>query len=276
MFIVWGTKHRYPKLGFAADFCPICRDFREFHLHEVREVSHVYYVSLGKGKLVGFRIDCPDCGVQLYQDELGIEDTTPSPSSSIDESISLTNPSIREAYAKRMAIEKELASGALPEEPNIRSALLFEPFEALAPEMARGTAETRIDLPGSLGCLGTIIAVVIAGFATSFLSESFGRGPAAEETVIFVILGVGLVGTAYTLWQLHLSARRWLEKRIIPKLNRALAPLRPTTAEIEEIIAAYKQHGLGFAKLLRIQSFEPIDGGEISSTPISTKPLVPK
>jgi hypothetical protein len=276
MFIVWGSKLRYPKIGYAADFCPICRDFREFRVHETREVSHVYYVPLGKGKLVGFRLDCPDCGVQLFQDELAIEDTIPSPSSSIDESISVTNPTIKEEYAKRMAIEKELASGALPEDPEIRSALLFEPFEALAPEMARGSAETRIDLPGSLGCLGTIVAAILAGFATPFLAKTFGGGPAAEETVIFVILGVGLVGTVYTFWQLHLSARRWLEKRIIPKINRALAPLRPTTAEIEEIIAVYQTHGLSFAKFLRIQSFEPIDGGEISTTPVSAKPLVPE
>lgn len=276
MFIVWGTKQRYPKIGFAADFCPICRDFREFRLHEVRVVSHVYYVPLGKGKPAGFRVDCPDCGVRMYQDELGFEDTTPSPSSSIDESISVTNPGIREIYSNRMVIEKELASGALPEDPEIRSALLFEPFEALAPEMARGTAETRIDLPSSLGCLGTITAAIFAGFAIPFLAKTFRGGPAAEETVIFVILGVGLVGGVYTLWQLHFSARRWLEKRIIPKLNRALAPLRPTTAEIEEIIAFHRQHEVGFAKFLRINAFEPVDGGEISTTPVSTKPLVPK
>ena len=245
-------------------------------MHEIREVSHVYYVSFGKGQVVGYRLDCGDCGVQLYQDEAGVEDTTPTPSPSIEECIAATNPSLREAFAKRLAIETEIEAGKLPEDPEIRSALLYEPFQALAPEMARGTAETRIDLPGALGCIGTIVAVVAAAMATSFIAGLFERELLPEDLLIWVILGVGLVGTGYTFWQLHLSARRWLEKRIVPQLNRALAPLRPTTAEIEEIITAYKQGGAGFAKFLRVETFQTVDGGIGPTTPMSAQPLTPK
>jgi len=41
MFIVWGKKIVYRKLGFVADFCPICRGPRAFELKRVGSASHL-------------------------------------------------------------------------------------------------------------------------------------------------------------------------------------------------------------------------------------------
>ena len=61
MFIVWGRKLVYRKLGHVADFCPICRKPRPFALQRIGSAGHVYYVSVSQGELVGFERTCLKC-----------------------------------------------------------------------------------------------------------------------------------------------------------------------------------------------------------------------
>jgi hypothetical protein len=276
MIFIWGTKSSFPMKGYAASFCPFCRDLRQFKVKEIRRVSHVYYIPLGRGKLVGYRFECLECGVPLTMDEAPIESVAPTPSTTVDASIAETNPGLPSAYEKRLALEREIRSGSPPTDPEIRRGLLFEPFEALSPEMERGCTETRIDWPGALGCFGTIGAIVVSIFAASFLAEVIWGEQASPEMIIFVMIGVGLVGLVYTMWQLHLSARRWLERRHVPHLKLALAPLRPTDEEIDEIIDAYRYHGMRFAKQLRPSVLRSDPQVLAPPTDQSAQPLVPK
>ena len=62
MFIVWGKKIVYRKVGHVADFCPICRKVQPFELKRVGSAGHVYYVSVGEGELVGYERTCKECG----------------------------------------------------------------------------------------------------------------------------------------------------------------------------------------------------------------------
>src|SRR5258705_351547 len=65
MIFIWGKKLVYSKLGYVADFCPICRSPQAFEVQSVGVASHVYYVSFGKGALAGYQRKCCDCGVTL-------------------------------------------------------------------------------------------------------------------------------------------------------------------------------------------------------------------
>jgi hypothetical protein len=41
--IIWGTKRTLNKLGYVADFCPLCRQSRAFSVSRVGKVGHFYY-----------------------------------------------------------------------------------------------------------------------------------------------------------------------------------------------------------------------------------------
>jgi hypothetical protein len=276
MIFVWGTKARFPRKGYAASFCPFCRDVREFEVCEVRRVSHVYYVPLGKGKLVGHRLECQECTARILMGDAPIQSTTPRRSGSLPEAIQATNPDIRELYAKRLELEAQIRAGKVPTDEQTRWLLLFEPFEVLAPEMERGCAETRLDLPSTLGCLGTLVAVILSVAIAEFLSEMFDGQLATEDWLIWAILGTGLAGTVFTLWQLYLGSRRWLERKMVPHLCRSLSPLRPTSEEILQIIARFKAKGMKFAKFLRVSAFNTSLNAVGPVPPASTTPLTPE
>jgi hypothetical protein len=274
--IVWGSKNVFPLRGYAAGFCPFCRDLRQLKVQEIRNVSHIYFIPMGKGTLVGYRTLCMECGVPLISDEPPAEHIVPTPASDVREAIELTNPSLPEELTERLAMEREIRSGQQPNDPEVREALLYEPFEALVPAMEQGSIETRVDLPSSLGCLGTIGAIILVFAAFGSLAELIWGERPSEEAYVFAVLGVGVIGLAITLWQLHLSARRWLEKHLVHHLSRALRPLRATQAEIDEIIAVYRQHGLKFAKALRSKAFDLDPATDYAAAVQQTKPISPR
>lgn len=276
MFIVWGTKLRYPALGYLADFCPFCRGLREFRVREIRKVSHLYYVSLGRGKLVGYRLDCTDCGAHLHRSDVHLAGVSRERSASIEDSVRSTNPSLPEHLADRLSLEQDIRRGLLPTDPELRAFLLHEPFEELSVELEQGCKDTRVDLPSAFGCLGTIGLIAASIFAVSFIAETFLKQRATDEWIVGGVLAAGAIGIAYTLWQLHRATSRWLRRRMVPKLIRALEPLHPTSAELEHIINSYRLAGFTFPKHLRI-SFFGLDPA-VPSAPLTVTPqaVVPK
>jgi hypothetical protein len=66
MFLLWGKKAVYRPLGYAADFCPFCREPRCFSVRRVGMASHVCYLTSGKGQLAGYQRICQECGTILY------------------------------------------------------------------------------------------------------------------------------------------------------------------------------------------------------------------
>ena len=67
--IIWGRKITRRKLGFIADFCAICRTPKPFALERVGSAGHLYFVSFGKGKLVGFERTCTECATSFAAEE---------------------------------------------------------------------------------------------------------------------------------------------------------------------------------------------------------------
>ena len=74
MFIVAGKRRVFPVKGYMAGFCHFGRGLRHLRLREVHEVSHLSFVSIGKGKLLGYRLDCTECGAPSYVSEVAAID----------------------------------------------------------------------------------------------------------------------------------------------------------------------------------------------------------
>lgn len=242
MFIVWGKKRVTTFLGYVADFCPICRSLQMFKIKRIGIAGHLYYVSFGEGELAGHIRTCAACNTDLnarpenYK-ELGKEELAPF------QLASLTFPNWAQAYAARLAVEKELSSpfGKLPS--HVRQALIREPFELLSPKVETRFASSQIDGRTTLAVLAFF---VLLGIAT-WISEKF---PASSELLFSaaVISGLSTIGVA--VYQIR---ERFFREKVIPQLSTSLRPLKPTAAELDAALNEMKSAGHKIGKKLKLK-----------------------
>lgn len=77
--LVYGTRIKYKKLGYVADFCALCCEVRQFSIERVGAAGHLYYVSFGEGKLVEYRRVCLHCHTQYQADTHDYRTLAPAP-----------------------------------------------------------------------------------------------------------------------------------------------------------------------------------------------------
>jgi hypothetical protein len=64
MLIIWGSRARQQQRGVVADRCDGCQGISIFSVIDVYKVSHLYYISLGAGKVVATALKCLRCGAE--------------------------------------------------------------------------------------------------------------------------------------------------------------------------------------------------------------------
>ena len=244
MFFVWGKKHVYRKMGFVADFCPLCRKDSSFRLDRVGLAGHVYYISLGKGELVGYARTCINCKTVLN----GNPDLYREVSKKLVEQGELqrtTFPNLYTHHTERLALEKSLRNspGSIP--VDTRRALLKEPFILLNPSVEKRFSSTQVDKYTSLTVLAALALLPLA-------SEMGERFTPTHQGEIF--LGTLLAGIIAVSVQGFLQTGRYFNTKIFPVLVPALKPLKPTAAELTSVIAELKKAETKFGKKLKLAS----------------------
>ena len=65
MFIVFGEKQARRRLGFVAEHCSACSSIRPVKIVRVGMAPHIFWVPLGKGRLIGYYGECDQCGADF-------------------------------------------------------------------------------------------------------------------------------------------------------------------------------------------------------------------
>ena len=159
--IIWGTKRKLKKIGVVADFCPICREIQPFQVSSVSMVNHLYFLSLGSGKIVGFIGVCKDCGIERPVQAQKYPQTYDQEPDSFQELINNTYPDIYNLLEKRLELEQRISKrGSLT--PEEREGLLSEPFEIIGPMLERQYGEsTRFDKNSGRSCAVTLLIPLV-------------------------------------------------------------------------------------------------------------------
>src|SRR4051812_31190023 len=134
MFIIWGTKRVTKRLGYVADFCPLCRDVRTFEVIRIGMAGHIYYLTLSDGELAGHERHCTVCHTALNAEPeryVQISERLLAPG----ELQSVTFPKLNEYWAARLGVERELKSVFGKVTPEDRQTLIREPFILLSPKV---------------------------------------------------------------------------------------------------------------------------------------------
>jgi hypothetical protein len=251
MFIFWGTRRTEKKLGFVADFCPLCRSIAPFQLKRVGLASHVYGLSIGPGKLTGHIIECNVCHLRMMADPMRYNSPAGDSSSvgDIGTLISQTFPKLREEKAERLAIEQQLRTDPSGVPADLRGRLLLEPLQLVSPEVEEiYERDTRLDKRSGVGCLGTMLITVILLVLCVHVSYNAKLQGLTGEIALFCFV----VGTTYTFVQLALGPGRIIRTRIIPRLGRSLGPLRPTRQEVSAALQRCKEAGMKIGTKVKI------------------------
>jgi len=252
MFIFWGTKTIVRKLGYVADFCPICREIQKFQLSRIGLASHVYGASFGKGQLVGHQKKCLDCGTELQTDASIYKDVQKKqPGAGSADLSANTFPNIRQHYSERLSIEEQIAKRPTGIDTGTRALLIKEPFHILAPIAERRFSATHIDRHVGITFLLTIAGTVLLANVFRILLP-FAAG--YEGEAILIALGIGVVATGI---QGYKSAGRYLQREIYPRIARSLRPLKPSQAELEAVFAELKRMDFKLAKKGKLRDLLP-------------------
>lgn len=228
MFVVWGRRITRKRLGYVADFCPVCRVQRAFELQAVRSTRHVYYLSLSRGQIVGYERKCRECGTSFKANAAAYTSVSKT-CQPLEELKQLTFPTLDAATQEQLQLEERIRRQRLSSSE--RHALIKAPFLFLSPKVERRFSSTHIDGGVGLALIAAIALLLGAPLAGKLLPDS--------GVIVFVIaLAIGL---ALVIWQVVESGSRFMRKEIVPVLAKSLEPLRPTSEELQAVLGELKQ-----------------------------------
>jgi hypothetical protein len=240
MFIVWGKKAVTRRMGYVADFCPVCRGPKAFQLNRVGMASHVYYIPMGEGALIGHDRACNDCGVKLKADPRTYT-SIPKKLSDVDSLRRQTYPRLLEVYAERLRIEDKVRNAPNELTAEERAALIKQPFALLTHVVQRRFSATHLDKECLFAMTGTAVAMLIAGPVTTAVAPEYA------PSVLMTLLAAGSIAT---IWLIATGGRRYIKRKIIPVLSESLRPLQPTLSEINSVLAELRRVGQKLGKKL--------------------------
>lgn len=241
MIIIWGKKTVRRRLGYAADFCPICRAPQAFELSRVGSAGHVYYLSAGQGELVGFERTCQNCGTSMEANPDGYA-ALERRALPLKELARRTFPTLQSALQDRLAFEQRIKSDPGFLSTDERRECLRHPFLLMSERVERRFASTHVDLGVGVAIL---LALGLLGIGPALIHA---LAPNHDEfgLLLSLLLGAALIG-----WQVLASGRRFMRWQIAPHLAGALRPLRPTEREVTAVLRELKQAGYKMGSKLK-------------------------
>ena len=241
MFIVWGKKTVYRKLGYVADFCSICRSAQPFSVRRIGMAGHVYYITLGKGVLIGHDRSCLTCKTACATDP-ALYAAFAKRTGAIGALLGETFPNFAQRWHDRLALEETIRHSPQLLSAEDRAALIREPFLRLSPQVETRFASLHLDKEVGFAIVG---AIGMMTFAKPLASRF-----APDQTEVALLTAVAF-GVALVVWQIANAGQRYMRRAIVPTLITALRPLRPSDSELQAVLAELKRLGHKIGAKLR-------------------------
>ncbi|MDO4794745.1 MAG: hypothetical protein Q4A28_02230 [Brachymonas sp.] len=240
--LIFGTQTVYRKLGYVADFCPICRSQQAFVLRRIGSAGHLYFISLGQGKLIGHNRTCQNCHTTFEADTILYHHIASRQPFSLAQLAQQTFPDFQSVYAERLELEQAIRFSPFGLSEADRHRLLREPFLLLSPKLEQRADFFRLDWINAL----TLLALVLGPILLLQLAEKLQVPEAATTWLLLAAVGGILIA-----WYHFARSARFVQRHLLPQLARALLPLRPSQHEIETVLHELRQHGLRIGKKIK-------------------------
>jgi hypothetical protein len=226
VFIVWGKKYVYRHAGHVADFCNICRTPQAFNLQRIGLADHLYYVTVGEGKLAGHQRTCGQCQ-SIYSADPGRYANVSKRKLPLAQLQQHTFPDLTTRFGDWLELEERGRKTPLLLNDDERAALIEGPFAVMAEKTDRFYASKKVDKEVWIAIAATaLFCTIIATALNSLAPENQGSG-------VVIALVLGLIGI---VWQMALADRRFLRREVLPLLSASLSTLQPRQDEIQAVL----------------------------------------
>ena len=135
--IWWGTKVVTNHQGYAADFCPICRDITAMRIYREGIASHIYGIAYGGDHTLSHSARCEVCKSFMPTDFKRFTNIHDSPDP-LRELIRRTNPRIYETNKERLELEQAVVHALDTAPRKARSDLRRRSFTPSKPRSPTG------------------------------------------------------------------------------------------------------------------------------------------
>jgi len=237
MLIIHGQYQRPRVLGYVADYCAHCRDLKAFAYKEIRLVSHLYFIPLGRGKVQGQAITCTTCGTMFEAEASRYRNVLPSlMMASVEELAHATNPQALVEMAERLEREARMLAGELSAQDRMQ--IIVEQLLVGDLQVQARKAQVHFDLRSIL----ILLALIVDGTAVLcvLLSNTTTSGFLSDVVTIAVVLVIILFGAL--VHSLATDPARFIRRKLREPLAKSLATLSPSLDELTAALLYLKQH----------------------------------
>lgn len=126
-------------LGYAADYCPVCRKLEAFQIFEKQLRYHFWYlIPMGCGESLGHRKICGACETKSEGFLNAYREISRTQEKSLETLIAKTNPAVRETYKEKLFLADQLATDKVALDETARHRLMMEAFSLAEPHFVSG------------------------------------------------------------------------------------------------------------------------------------------
>ena len=243
MFVIWwGKRLEKADLGYTSDYCPFCRTLVPCRVFRLTLVPHVYEMQTGPAAPMGHSVRCEQCSLErAYRGESRFP-TAPKAAEISKEQETLA----AQRCAKDLNLEQRRLQGTISS--GERAYIVREPFERMAEKAENSAVSLGSTNPKKMLYLMVSFFMIAIGLTLGFGIPHPKYSKEIHPLFIGIpIAGVGVFLLFKSIYLMIISTRDQVREAVIPLLVRALTPLRPTAAELTEILAEWKSkdHPLG-------------------------------
>lgn len=241
MFMAVGKRTPRKRIGYVADYCPVCRDVRVFALKKVGSGWHVNFIPLGPAKTLGHELWCETCGGTYFADPKEYPEVAGRPMDDAVRLAEMTTPTLMERSRERFDFDDAILNGTY--DPHLRFAIMREPFDllnhAVYVRMKNPTVDRGTKFLLAIGVLG--VAILIASIASH---SHLGRGHRGPPSMVFIAMMMAFVGFLAAAVRFSSEYRRYIRAQAVPAIAKAISPVDPTLDELKLLRKAIKKDKL--------------------------------
>jgi hypothetical protein len=230
MFIVWGRRAIRRKRGWVAEYCPQCAEARAFQFREHRMIEHLYFIPIGRGKLLGHSLRCVKCKIELDADPLAYPKRAKKRPATIEMLVDQTNPDLPVVMAQRLERQEAIRNGLA--DAKIRRTEMIELMTLMDAQLTRRFAHIHLDAMTVLGGLLIAALGVAAGWVASLI---YPPSPANEHHLFAILIIFAVCVIAVAILALG-DVRRFYKRKIRSELLRAWAKWNSDAQDVEAVV----------------------------------------
>lgn len=221
------------KRGYVPMICTVCHGLRAAMLVESRSHMHINLIPVSRSHHDGTQLICQDCGVPEFHPPVAFPQK-PIKGRKPPEITALVHGSWPEFYedagvVARLRLHEDLIHGRRLNDEQRRT-LLLETLATLSGWSAAFKAEGSFDNTTLLSLLGGLVgAGVLAVLTLPHIPESL---PYYTAVITAAVIGFLVLAFLPLFLALRNADIRWVRKKFLPIVARALRPLLPSEREV--------------------------------------------